>query len=134
MANPYVNLSGGSPRPADPAALARALEQQRFVQQDVRGPSGSSGGGLGLDRDDLKGIAADIRKRRAAAADPMNQATAADVADRAEGIEMGSGYSPLTVGQNIGSMSYLDRIRDRFGGLFGGAGGSSPRGGFSWRE
>jgi hypothetical protein len=86
-------------------------------------PGSPPSSGSLLSKDDRDALKAYSKEDAAKSKDPMNLATAADVADRAEGNAMGSGYSPLTVGQNIGNMSWWDRLKDQYG-LFGGAGGA----------
>jgi hypothetical protein len=120
MPNEVIKTYGPGPQ-RDPNALAEALYQQRFIQSQVPSIGVGESKMPSLDFKDLaKSLAADA----AASKDPMNLATGADVADRAEGIAMGSGYSPLKVGQNIGNMSMFDKLMDRYGGLFSGAGGT----------
>ena len=118
MANEVIKTFTAGPQ-RDPKALAEALYQQRFIQGQA--PNIGSGGGSRMpslsDFGDL--VKPDPRDK-----DPMNLATGVDVDDRAEGIAMGSGYSPLKVGQNIGNMSMFDRLMDKYGGLFSGAGGT----------
>jgi hypothetical protein len=122
MPNEIIKMFTAGPQ-RDPNALAEALYQQRFIQAGV--PNIGSGGGSKMpSAGDFKDLAKSFAADDAASKDPMNLATAADVDDRAEGIATGSGYSPLKVGQNIGNMSMFDKLMDRYGGLFSGAGGT----------
>lgn len=122
MPNEIIKTFTAGPQ-RDPNALAEALYQQRFIQAGV--PNIGSGGGSKMpSAGDFKDLAKAFAADDAASKDPMNLATAADVDDRAEGIAMGSGYSPLKVGQNIGNMSMFDRLMDKYGGLFSGASGT----------
>lgn len=122
MPNEVIKTLAAGPQ-RDPNALAEALYQQRFIQGQA--PNIGSGGGSRMpSASDFKNLAKTFAADDAASKDPMNQATGVDVDDRAEGIAMGSGYSPLKVGQNIGNMSMFDKLMDRYGGLFSGAGGT----------
>lgn len=123
--NTYYNPMAAGPdnRLAVREALAEALRQQQFQANQVQMPGSPPSSGSLLSKDAMDGIKGYFKEDAAKSKDPMNLATASDVADRAEGIAMGSGYSPLTVGQNIGNMSWFDRLKDQYG-LFGGAGGA----------
>lgn len=122
MPNEVIKTFAAGPQ-RDPNALAQALYQQRFIQGQA--PSMGGGGGSKMpSAGDFKDLAKTFAKPDPRDKDPMNLATATDVDERAEGIAMGSGYSPLKVGQNIGKMSMFDKLMDRYGGLFSGAGGT----------
>ena len=116
MPNQVIKTYSDAPQ-RDPRDLAAALAQQQF--KETKAPNLSAGGGgdaasMNTFKDLVK---ADPRDK-----DPMNLATPSDVADREEGIAMGSGYSPMKVGQNIGNTSMFNRLMDRYGGLFSGGG------------
>ena len=133
MPNTYYNPMAAGPdnRLATREALAEALRQQQFQREQVQMPGSPPSSGSLLSKDAMDEMKAYSKADAAKSKDPMNLATASDVADRAEGIAMGSGYSPLTVGQNIGNMSWWDRLKDQYG-LFGGAGGWGAGGGGGW--
>ena len=124
--NTYYNPMAAGPdnRLATREALAEALRQQQFQREQVQMPGSPPSSGSLLSKDAMDEMKAYSKADAAKSKDPMNLATAADVRERQDAIDnYGFGGAQQTVGQNIGNMSWWDRLKDQYG-LFGGAGGA----------